>query len=40
MKPTGKSVAIYVRVSTKRQDQRSQLHDLEKWTSIQDAPVR
>ena len=29
-------IAIYVRVSTKSQDQRSQVSDLEKWASTQD----
>ena len=31
-----KHVAIYVRVSSKTQDQRSQLPDLEKWATTQD----
>lgn len=35
-----KHAAIYVRVSSKRQDTRSQLPDLEKWASLQDKPVR
>ena len=34
-----KQVAIYVRVSTKAQDQRSQLPDLEKWASMQDDEI-
>ncbi len=33
-------VAIYVRVSSKKQDQRSQLPDLEKWAKSQDLPVK
>lgn len=32
-------IAIYVRVSSKSQDQRSQLSDLEKWASTQDCEV-
>ncbi len=35
-----KHVAIYVRVSSKRQDTRSQLPDLERWATGQDAPVK
>jgi DNA invertase Pin-like site-specific DNA recombinase len=34
-----KHVAIYVRVSSKRQDQRSQLPDLERWAAAQALPV-
>jgi len=34
-----KHVAIYVRVSSKTQDQRSQLPDLEKWAKMQDDEV-
>lgn len=34
-----KHIAIYVRVSTKTQDQRSQLPDLEKWASMQDDEI-
>lgn len=33
-------VAIYVRVSSVKQDQRSQLPDLEKWAKSQDLPVK
>jgi DNA invertase Pin-like site-specific DNA recombinase len=33
-------IAIYVRVSSKRQDQRSQLADLEQWAAAQREPVR
>ena len=32
-------VAIYVRVSTKAQDQRSQISDLEKWAKSQDGEI-
>ncbi len=32
-------IAIYVRVSTKRQDQRSQMPDLERWAAAQPLPV-
>jgi len=32
-------IAIYVRVSTKSQDQRSQVSDLEKWASTQDGEI-
>jgi hypothetical protein len=32
-------VAVYVRVSSKRQDQRSQLPDLERWAGNQTEPV-
>jgi DNA invertase Pin-like site-specific DNA recombinase len=34
-----KHVAIYVRVSSKSQDHRSQLPDLERWASAQTEPV-
>lgn len=34
-----KHVAIYVRVSSKTQDQRSQLPDLEKWAKMQDDEI-
>ena len=34
-----KQIAIYVRVSSKSQDQRSQLSDLEKWAGIQDGEI-
>src|SRR5688572_13296312 len=34
-----KHVAVYVRVSTKNQDQRSQLPDLERWASTQDDEI-
>ena len=34
-----KHIAVYVRVSSKSQDQRSQLSDLEKWASIQDESI-
>jgi len=32
----GQHIAVYVRVSSKSQDQRSQLNDLEKWIRTQD----
>ena len=32
-------IAIYVRVSSKSQDQRSQIIDLEKWASTQDGEI-
>jgi len=32
-------VAIYVRVSTRQQDHKSQLPDLERWATSQDEPV-
>ncbi len=35
-----KQVAIYVRVSSRKQDLRSQLPDLERWAAIQDRPVQ
>lgn len=34
-----KQIAIYVRVSSKAQDQRSQLSDLEKWAGTQDSEI-
>ncbi len=34
-----KHIAIYVRVSSKTQDQRSQLPDLEKWAATQDDEI-
>lgn len=34
-----KHVAIYVRVSSRRQDHRSQLPDLERWAAAQEQPV-
>lgn len=34
-----KHVAIYVRVSSKQQDQRSQLPDLERWAGTQAEPI-
>jgi DNA invertase Pin-like site-specific DNA recombinase len=34
-----KHVAIYIRVSTSNQDQRSQVADLEKWAASQDAEI-
>jgi DNA invertase Pin-like site-specific DNA recombinase len=34
-----KHVAIYIRVSSKQQDQRSQLPDLERWAASQDEPI-
>lgn len=34
-----KHIAIYVRVSSKQQDHRSQLPDLERWAAAQDIPV-
>jgi DNA invertase Pin-like site-specific DNA recombinase len=33
-------LAVYVRVSTKKQDTRSQLADLEKWAARQELPVK
>ena len=33
-------VALYARVSSKRQDTRSQLPDLERWAAAQDQPVK
>jgi DNA invertase Pin-like site-specific DNA recombinase len=35
-----KHVAVYIRVSSKQQDQRSQLPDLERWAGSQDAEIR
>lgn len=35
-----KHIAIYLRVSSKQQDTRSQLPDLERWAAGQDAPVK
>ncbi|MEQ8791771.1 MAG: recombinase family protein [Pirellulaceae bacterium] len=35
-----KHIAIYVRVSSKAQDHRSQLPDLERWAAAQDAPIK
>lgn len=35
-----KHIAIYVRVSSKSQDHRSQLPDLERWAQTQVAPVK
>jgi DNA invertase Pin-like site-specific DNA recombinase len=34
-----KHLAIYVRVSSRKQDQRSQLPDLERWAAAQNQPV-
>jgi len=34
-----KHLAIYVRVSSRKQDQRSQLPDLERWAAAQSLPV-
>lgn len=34
-----KQIAIYVRVSSKQQDQRSQEPDLKRWAEAQDGPV-
>lgn len=34
-----KQIAIYIRVSSKSQDQRSQISDLEKWASTQDGEI-
>ena len=34
-----KQIAIYVRVSSKSQDQRSQISDLEKWASTQEGEI-
>ncbi len=34
-----KHIAVYVRVSSKAQDQRSQLSDLEKWVATQEGDV-
>lgn len=35
-----KHIAVYLRVSSKQQDTRSQLSDLERWVAGQDAPVK
>jgi DNA invertase Pin-like site-specific DNA recombinase len=35
-----KHVAVYVRVSTKQQDHKSQEPDLQRWADTQDLPVR
>lgn len=35
-----KHIAVYVRVSSRRQDHRSQLPDLERWAGSQELPVR
>lgn len=35
-----KCSAVYVRVSSKKQDHRSQLPDLERWAEGQDQPVK
>lgn len=35
-----KHIAVYVRVSSKAQDHRSQLPDLERWAEAQDEPVQ
>jgi len=35
-----KQVAIYLRVSSKRQDTRSQIPDLKRWADAQDDPIR
>ncbi|MEQ8637154.1 recombinase family protein [Gimesia maris] len=35
-----KHIAIYVRVSSKTQDHRSQLPDLERWADSQDEPIK
>ena len=36
----GKHVAVYCRVSTRRQDTRSQVPDLERWVSSHPEPVQ
>lgn len=36
----GKHIAIYVRVSSRKQDHRSQLPDLKRWAASQKKPVR
>jgi DNA invertase Pin-like site-specific DNA recombinase len=36
----GKHVAVYCRVSSRKQDHRSQLPDLKRWAESQDRPVR
>lgn len=35
-----KHISIYVRVSSKTQDHRSQLPDLERWAESQDEPIK
>jgi len=35
-----KNIAIYVRVSSKNQDTRSQKAELERWAATQDAPIK
>lgn len=35
-----KHVAIYIRVSSKQQDTKSQLPDLKRWADAQDSPVK
>ena len=35
-----KQVSIYLRVSSKRQDTRSQIPDLKRWADAQDDPIR
>lgn len=35
-----KSIAIYLRVSSKHQDTRSQEPDLNRWAAVQDVPIR
>lgn len=35
-----KQIAIYLRVSSKRQDTRSQIPDLKRWADAQDDPIR
>lgn len=35
-----KFIAVYVRVSSKRQDHRSQMPDLERWAAGQELPVK
>jgi DNA invertase Pin-like site-specific DNA recombinase len=35
-----KQIAIYLRVSSKRQDTKSQLPDLKRWADSQDDPIR
>ena len=35
-----KHIAIYVRVSSKTRDTRSQRPDLERWAAAQDAPIK
>jgi|GEM_PF-4901478 len=39
-KRTERHVGIYVRVSTKKQELKSQKPDLKRWVESQDAPVR